>query len=494
MRAYLTSPKQRAVLALEAGEQIAAASEQRVDAVEGADLLGLDVLGRGGADDVPRHPAVERRHPARSQRALDVAEQDDPRHVGLVLGGVNEGLVEEHVLAVAPGVRLAVDEDAAVVGIRRDQPEVIAQRAGERIAVAVELAAGRQQREHRRVDRRQRLDQRHRFRAQRPRRRQRRAVPLEVEALPAFLEEGIEAEVVVAGGGANLSLAHQRERLVAHHLPVVAKRRELRQHRHVDERLRRHRREQVHEGVVRRHDRRVVLELPDQGVPDAAAKMHVQRGRDEHVHDDELRREQRPQGLRQDELLFRPPAGVQSRRRAHRPTNGSALIILRAARPLHAPAVAARCRYNGAARCATAMTIATPTLDELKRRARAAAQHAYAPYSGFAVGAAVLAANGDDSRRRQRRERLVRPVDLRRTQRRLSGGRARRAQHRRRSSLYTPTPTAATPCGACRQVLHEFGPEALIVCCTDDAAAERRYSLAELLPDAFRLESTDGRR
>ena len=52
------------------------------------------------------------------QRPLDVAEQDDARDVGLVLGGVNEGLVEEHVLAVAPGVRLAVDEDPAIVGVR----------------------------------------------------------------------------------------------------------------------------------------------------------------------------------------------------------------------------------------------------------------------------------------------------------------------------------------------------------------------------------------
>jgi cytidine deaminase len=52
---------------------------------------------------------------------------------------------------------------------------------------------------------------------------------------------------------------------------------------------------------------------------------------------------------------------------------------------------------------------------------------------------------------------------------------------------------STTPCGACRQVLHEFGPDALVVCCTDDAAAERRYSLAELLPEAFGPADLAGR-
>src|SRR5271166_1875879 len=66
-------------------------------------------------------------------------------------------------------------------------------------------------------------------------------------------------------------------------------------------------------------------------------------------------------------------------------------VIIPGLRRQAAKAVAAHCRYNGAARPATAMTIATPTLVELKLRARAAAEHAYAPYSGFRVGAAVLA-------------------------------------------------------------------------------------------------------
>jgi len=33
--------------------------------------------------------------------------------------------------------------------------------------------------------------------------------------------------------------------------------------------------------------------------------------------------------------------------------------------------------------------------------------------------------------------------------------------------LYTPTKTATTPCGACRQVIHEFGPEARVISICD---------------------------
>jgi cytidine deaminase len=43
-------------------------------------------------------------------------------------------------------------------------------------------------------------------------------------------------------------------------------------------------------------------------------------------------------------------------------------------------------------------------------------------------------------------------------------------------------------------VIHEFGPDALIVCCTDDDRSERSYTLAELLPGAFGPDQLAGRR
>jgi len=43
----------------------------------------------------------------------------------------------------------------------------------------------------------------------------------------------------------------------------------------------------------------------------------------------------------------------------------------------------------------------------------------------------------------------------------------------------------ATPCGACRQVLHEFGPTATVYLVNDEGAW--RTSVAALLPAGFRL-------
>ena len=50
--------------------------------------------------------------------------------------------------------------------------------------------------------------------------------------------------------------------------------------------------------------------------------------------------------------------------------------------------------------------------------------------------------------------------------------------------VYTPTATPTAPCGACRQVINEFGPDALVlsVC---DGPDTIRTTLRDLLPKAF---------
>ena len=52
--------------------------------------------------------------------------------------------------------------------------------------------------------------------------------------------------------------------------------------------------------------------------------------------------------------------------------------------------------------------------------------------------------------------------------------------------VYTPTPSPVTPCGACRQVLTEFAPDADVICI---CAGPKRltFKATELLPNAFTL-------
>ncbi|MNS76023.1 hypothetical protein D3C72_1095590 [compost metagenome] len=186
------------------------------------------------------------------------------------------GLVEHHILTVTPGVDLAIDEDPAIVGVRRRQSQVITQGAGERIAMRVQVAATRQQRKHRAFDVGNRTDQRHGFRAQGFSRRQRFVVPFEVETLPALLEERAETGVVVLFRRANIAFVEQVHGLVANGFPIVAQHVQFRKFAAIQVRLGRHTGEQVHQGVVRSKQRRVVDELAQNRQTRLAAQMHIE--------------------------------------------------------------------------------------------------------------------------------------------------------------------------------------------------------------------------
>ena len=54
--------------------------------------------------------------------------------------------------------------------------------------------------------------------------------------------------------------------------------------------------------------------------------------------------------------------------------------------------------------------------------------------------------------------------------------------------VYTPTATPTAPCGACRQVLNEFGPAADVICVCDGTDVIRS-TVHDLLPRAFGPEN-----
>jgi cytidine deaminase len=130
------------------------------------------------------------------------------------------------------------------------------------------------------------------------------------------------------------------------------------------------------------------------------------------------------------------------------------------------------------------MSIAETVLDDLKRRAREAAAHAYAPYSGFAVGAAVLT-DGGEIHSSANVENASFGLSNCAERNAIFQAVAHGARRLEALAVYTPTAAATTPCGACRQVMAEFGADAIVICCTDDDTRERRFALAELLPAAF---------
>jgi cytidine deaminase len=128
-------------------------------------------------------------------------------------------------------------------------------------------------------------------------------------------------------------------------------------------------------------------------------------------------------------------------------------------------------------------------LDRAVAEARAAMDRAYAPYSGFHVGAAVIAAGAIFTG--QNIENASYPVSV--CAERNAVGRMIDAGVRRLDAVAVVTAADAPtpPCGACRQVLWEFGPEALVV--SETVAGERRmWALEDLLPAAFGPHDLEG--
>ncbi len=121
------------------------------------------------------------------------------------------------------------------------------------------------------------------------------------------------------------------------------------------------------------------------------------------------------------------------------------------------------------------------SLDQLVGHARAARQQAYAPYSKYQVGAALLAQDG----------RVFSGCNVENASYGLTVCAERNAYFqavaagcREFAALVVATENGASPCGACRQVAREFGID-LPIHLVDSRGQVKTTSLAALLPDAF---------
>jgi cytidine deaminase len=126
--------------------------------------------------------------------------------------------------------------------------------------------------------------------------------------------------------------------------------------------------------------------------------------------------------------------------------------------------------------------------EDLIIKAIAAREQAYCPYSGYSVGAAVVDELGQlhqgcnvenaayplgSCAEAAAIAAMVQRGGKRIAQIAIAGG--------------SSEITACTPCGGCRQRIHEFADEETVIIVLDDSGEWQEYTIAELLPASFHL-------
>ncbi len=127
--------------------------------------------------------------------------------------------------------------------------------------------------------------------------------------------------------------------------------------------------------------------------------------------------------------------------------------------------------------------ISDAALRRIEKSARTAGARAYAPYSRFPVGAAVIGGSG----------KIYSGCNVENASFGLCNCAERTAifsavaageRSVKAVAVYTPTALPTAPCGACRQVINEFGPDAVVISICD-SKTRIETQLTALLPAAF---------
>jgi len=121
------------------------------------------------------------------------------------------------------------------------------------------------------------------------------------------------------------------------------------------------------------------------------------------------------------------------------------------------------------------------TDQELVRLASQARERAYAPYSGYAVGAALLGKSGRVYTGCNV-ENAVYPLTI--CAERAALFKAVSEGERSFETIAVVTANGGTPCGSCRQVLAEFGLQMRVIVATPERVVSC-WTVADLLPAAF---------
>lgn len=133
----------------------------------------------------------------------------------------------------------------------------------------------------------------------------------------------------------------------------------------------------------------------------------------------------------------------------------------------------------------------SPNFDRLREAAELGRERAYAPHSHYQVGAAILGVDGV----------VYHGCNIENDTYGLTICAERVALAKMVSegcqqvvAVVVITKDGGTPCGLCRQMLVQFAPEPsqVAIWCLDDQGNVSEYTLSELLPHEFRLETNEG--
>ncbi len=128
------------------------------------------------------------------------------------------------------------------------------------------------------------------------------------------------------------------------------------------------------------------------------------------------------------------------------------------------------------------MSLSVEIKSQLLERAAAARQWAYAPYSHYDVGAALLTESGRmyDG---VNVESAAYPTSM--CAERVAIFKAVSEGERRFVALAVVTENGGTPCGSCRQVMAEFGLDMLVLIGDTQGNLVQELTVRDLLPGAF---------
>jgi cytidine deaminase len=122
-------------------------------------------------------------------------------------------------------------------------------------------------------------------------------------------------------------------------------------------------------------------------------------------------------------------------------------------------------------------------LETVMEAARAASRRAYAPYSDFYVGAAILTGGGAiHSGSNVENASYGLSICAERNAATTMAHADPEDREIELVAVYSPNTSPCFPCGACRQFLREFGCKEVVV---EDSSGLRRYPFEQILPNSF---------